>query len=109
MEPLSNYLKNSQKIAENNERIYEEVVNHPKMQAFMNEHEGEITRSMIQNDLMILKHYINQKNECEPTENGKCKNHPDGYIFNLEIRQGRFNMVYKKCPVRKKYEEFLKR
>lgn len=109
MEPLSNYLKNSQKIAENNERIYQEIIEHPKMRAFMDKHEGEITRSMIQNDLMILKHYVNQKDECEPVENGKCQSHPDGYIFNLEIRQGRFNMVYKKCPVRKKYEEFLER
>ena len=64
MEPLSSYIKNSQKIQENNDRIYHEIVNHPKMQAFMAAHEGEITRSMIQNDLMVLKHYVNQKDEC---------------------------------------------
>ena len=109
MEPLSSYIKNSQKIQENNDRIYHEIVNHPKMKAFMAAHEGEITRSMIQNDLMVLKHYVNQKDECEPAGDGKCLSHPDGFIIKLEIRQGRFNMVYKKCPIREKYEDFLKR
>ena len=53
MEPISSFVKNSEKIRENNERIYNEIINHPKMKQFMAEHEGEITRSMIQNDLMI--------------------------------------------------------
>ena len=56
MEPLSSFVKNSERITENNERIYNEIINHPKMKAFMDAHEGEVTRSMIQNDLMILKH-----------------------------------------------------
>src|SRR5699024_9821717 len=109
MEPISSFVKNSEKIRENNERIYNEIINHPKMKQFMAEHEGEITRSMIQNDLMILKHYINQPAECETAGEGECLSHPDGFIINLEIRQGRFNMLYTKCPVRAKHEEFIKR
>lgn len=109
MEPLSSYVKNSQKIAENNERIYNDIINHPKMKLFMETHEGEVTRSMIQNDLMILKHFINQPTECEPLGEGKCASHPDGFIINLEIRQGRFNMIYTKCPVKEKHEAFIKR
>src|SRR5690625_3696502 len=109
MEPISSFVKNSEKIRENNERIYNEIINHPKMKQFMAEHEGEITRSMIQNDLMILKHYINQPAECETAGEGECLSHPDGFIINLEIRQGRFNMLYTKCPVRAKHEKFIKR
>lgn len=109
MEPISSFVKNNERIRENNERIYNEIISHPKMKAFMEAHEGEVTRSMIQNDLMILKHYINQPAECESAGEGKCLSHPDGFIINIEIRQGRFNMIYSKCPIKAKHEEFLKR
>ena len=53
MEPISSFVKNNERIRENNERIYNEIISHPKMKSFMDAHEGEVTRSMIQNDLMI--------------------------------------------------------
>ena len=74
MEPLSSYIKNSQKIQENNDRIYHEIVNHPKMKAFMAAHEGEI---IVYDSKWLngLKTLCQSKDECEPAGDGKCLSH----------------------------------
>lgn len=109
MESMNNLLKTNKKIEENNERIYQRLIAHPKIVELINDEENPLTASMIKNDMMTLKHYADQPTECEEDEHGNCLSHPDGYIINIDIRHGRANMYYTLCPVKKKRDEFRRK
>jgi primosomal protein DnaI len=109
MEPINQFIKNNRKIEENNERIYQELIRNPKIVDLIQDEENPLTASMIKNDLITLKHYADQPLECSENSAGGCDNHPDGYIINIEIRDGRANMFYIPCPIKVRNDEFRKR
>ncbi|WP_052255963.1 primosomal protein DnaI [Salinicoccus sp. YB14-2] len=109
MEPINQFIKNNKKIERNNERIYQELIQNPKIMELINDEENPLTASMIKNDLITLKHYADQPSECKENSEGQCENHPDGYIINIDIRNGRANMFYTPCPIKVRNDEFIKR
>lgn len=109
MESMSDLLKTNKKIEENNERIYQRLVNHPKIIELINDKEKPLTASMIKNDMTALKHYADQPTECRVDNEGNCLSHPNGYVINIDIRDGRANMYYTPCPVKQKQDEFRRK
>lgn len=109
MESMSDLLKTNKKIEENNERIYQNLINHPKIVELINDNAKPLTASMIKNDMTALKHYADQSTKCEVDSNGNCMSHPDGFVINIDIREGRANMYYTPCPVKQKQDEFKRK
>ncbi|MFD2829110.1 primosomal protein DnaI [Corticicoccus populi] len=109
MESMSDLLKTNKRIEQNNERIYQQLIQHPKITALINDKEKPLTASMIRNDMITLKHYADQPTECEVDSDGNCISHPDGYVINIDIREGRANMYYTPCPVKERQDAFRRK
>ncbi|MHC0552230.1 hypothetical protein [Salinicoccus sp. CNSTN-B1] len=107
MEPINQFLKNSKKLQENNERLYESLIKHPRIIELIENSEHEITRSMIKNDLLQLKRYAEQSLACEKCDSlSGCVNHPQGYVPSIDVRDGRIHVIYSPCPTKIKEDRF---
>nr|WP_068129329.1 primosomal protein DnaI [Nosocomiicoccus ampullae] len=111
MESLSDMMKNNPLFNAHNERneeTYEMIINSPKFRQFVNDSGVSVTREMIQDELLMIKKFVEQDSECVQDENGHCKSHPDGYVINLEVRNGKIHHYLTPCKVkveRDKYKE----
>lgn len=107
MEPINQFVKNSKKLQENNERLYESLIKHPRIIELIENSEHEITRSMIKNDLLQLKRYAEQSLACEKCGSlSGCINHPQGYVPSIDVRDGRIHVIYSPCPTKIKEDRF---
>lgn len=107
MEPINQFLKNNKKIQDNNDRLYESLIRHPRIVELIENSDFEITRSMIKNDLLQLKRYTEQSLACENCPSlEQCINHPQGYVPSIDVRGGRIHIIHKPCPNKKKDDAF---
>ncbi|GAB3060765.1 primosomal protein DnaI [Salinicoccus sesuvii] len=107
MEPINQFLKNNKKIQDNNDKLYESLIRHPRIVELIENSEFEITRSMIKNDLLQLKRYTEQSLACENCPSlGQCINHPQGYVPSIDVRGGRIHIIHTPCPNKKKNDAF---
>lgn len=114
MKPIGNIFKNVENIEKISERketeqnIIDTIIDSKKMQNFIKNSEETVTRQMIIDDLINAKLYVDQNSECVTDDKGNCISHPDGLVYNLEVRNNRLHLFYTRCPVREKqlqYEE----
>ncbi|MCG7332183.1 primosomal protein DnaI [Salinicoccus roseus] len=107
MEPINQFLKNSKKIKDNNDKLYDSLIQHPRIIELIENSDFEITRSMIRNDLLQLKRYTEQSLACEKCSSlGECINHPQGYVPSIDVRGGRIHIIYSPCPTKIKDDAF---
>lgn len=110
MEPINQFLKNSKKIKENNDKLYDELIRHPRIIELIENSDVEITQTMIRNDMLQLKRYTEQSLACEKCGSlSSCINHPQGYVPSIDVRGGRINIIYSVCPNKKKEDAFRER
>ena len=88
---------------ENFQKRYQEmrssIINHPEIQAFLTEHENELTPDIVERNLSKLYEYTTQSKECNKcsTLDG-CVNLMQGYHPNLVLSKGSIEVHYDKCP-----------
>lgn len=90
------------------EQMSREVLNHPLVRAFLLEHRNEVTKEMIEKNMMVLYEFANQIQNCEGCSSlEECPNLMKGYYPKLNIRKGVIDIHYKPCT--KKILEVEKR
>src|SRR5699024_8216865 len=114
MKTFDDMLKNSEilnKLNKRNEAVYNEIINSSKFRQFEADTEETITKKMIEDEILIIKKYIDQNTECVTDKNCNCVSHPEGDLINLEVRNGSINRYLTPCPLkleRDRYKEILK-
>ncbi|WP_369902327.1 primosomal protein DnaI [Bacillus manliponensis] len=109
MEPIQNAfanLMNKESFKKRYEDLRQEVMVHPRVQAFLEEHKGEVTTSMVDRSLVKLYEYIGQSvgcKECPSLEN--CKNMIQGYEPKLIIQGKMIDIQYDRCVRKVAYDE----
>jgi primosomal protein DnaI len=91
-------LANNQNFQQRYEALREEVLSDPLVKDFLRQHQGEITRSMVDKSLMKLHEFINQSkgcSECSSLEN--CKNMIQGYEPTLVFNGKFIDVTYDRC------------
>jgi primosomal protein DnaI len=80
------------------EQMKQEIMSHPDVQAFLREHAGEITQTMLKNSMMKLYEYISQTKNCRNCPSlGECVNMMNGYEPELALRGNSIDLHYRKC------------
>ncbi|WP_028400930.1 primosomal protein DnaI [Ectobacillus panaciterrae] len=108
MEPIQNAfgkLIQKEGFKERYESLKEEVISHPHIQQFIEEHE-EVTTSMVERSLIKLYEYIGQSVACKecPSLEG-CKNMIQGYHPHLIIQGKMIDIQYERCPRKVTHDE----
>ena len=109
MKSFDDMLKNSEilnKLNKRNEAVYNEIINSSKFKQFEADTEETITKKMIEDEILIIKKFIDQNSECVTDNNGNCISHPDGYLINLEVRNGTINHYLTPCPVKLEQDRY---
>ncbi|MET3575966.1 primosomal protein DnaI [Bhargavaea ullalensis] len=101
MEPIRDTLKrvvNAPKFAERYESIRSEILDHPGVQAFLEEHSGEVSKGMVDRGMGKLYEYVTQSHDCSgcPDLEG-CINVVKGYEPKLIIERGSIGVDYVMC------------
>ncbi|WP_040229127.1 primosomal protein DnaI [Bhargavaea cecembensis] len=111
MEPIKQTLKrvvNAPKFAERYDSIRSEVLEHPGVQAFLEEHAGEVDKRMVDLGMNKLYEYATQSHDCSRCPGvGECINVVKGYEPKLVIERGAIGVDYVMC--RKKAQETERR
>ncbi|WP_151680307.1 primosomal protein DnaI [Weizmannia acidilactici] len=80
------------------EEMKREIISHPEIRAFLDEHRGEVTRSMIEKSWMKLYEYISQEKNCSRCKSlDQCMNLMKGYVPELVVHNGNIEIRYKRC------------
>ncbi|WP_459499167.1 primosomal protein DnaI [Bacillus sp. C1] len=83
-----------------------EVMAHPRVKEFIEEHKGEVTTSMIERSLVKLYEYIGQSVGCGDCPNlESCKNMIQGYEPKLIIQGKMIDIQYDRCVRKVAYDE----
>lgn len=83
-----------------------EVMAHPRVKEFIEEHKGEVTTSMVERSLVKLYEYIGQSVGCKDCPNLEtCKNMIQGYEPKLVIQGKMIDIQYDRCVRKVAYEE----
>ena len=109
MKSFDDMLNNSEifnKLNKRNEAVYNEIINSSKFRQFEADSEEPITKNMIEDEILIIKKFIDQNSECVTDNNGNCISHPDGYLINLEVRNGTINYYLTPCPVKLEQDRY---
>ena len=109
MEPINKSFKN---LTNNNnfknrfDTLKQEVLKHPHILAFIEEHQDNITDEMINRSLGKLYEYINQSKECDQCESLEgCKNMLQGYHPHLVLEGKIIGLKYDRCPRKVIYDD----
>ena len=109
MEPIQNTfakLMQNANFKNRYEVLKEEVMAHPRVKAFIEEHQGEVTTSMIERSLVKLYEYIGQSVGCKDCPNlESCKNMIQGYEPKLIIQGKMIDIQYDRCVRKVAYDE----
>ncbi|MEH7379703.1 primosomal protein DnaI [Bacillus sp. JJ1533] len=112
MKPIQDSLKNLSNntgFQQRYEQIKHEVLNHPEVRDFINDHQDEISNDTINRSLVKLYEYINQSKECSKCESlDTCKNMLKGYHPHLELKGNAIDLSYERCPKKVMYDEQVK-
>lgn len=88
------------------EEMRREVLNDNRVKAFLANHQGEVTRSMIDRSLGKLYEFISQCKDCECCESvSECKNILKGYEPELVLKNNSIDVHYVPCRLRVMEEE----
>ncbi|WP_018662551.1 primosomal protein DnaI [Bacillus acidiproducens] len=80
------------------EEMKQEIIAHPDIQRFLDNHRGEITKDMIEKSWMKLYEYLSQEKNCDHCESlSQCVNMMKGYVPELVLHQGNIEVRYKRC------------
>jgi primosomal protein DnaI len=88
------------------EEMRREVLNDNRVKAFLANHQGEVTRSMIDRSLGKLYEFTSQCKDCECCESvSECKNILKGYEPELVLKNNSIDVHYVPCRLRVMEEE----
>jgi primosomal protein DnaI len=88
------------------EEMRREVLNDNRVKAFLANHQGEVTRSMIDRSLSKLYEFTSQCKDCECCESvSECKNILKGYEPELVLKNNSIDVHYVPCRLRVMEEE----
>lgn len=87
-------------------QMKQQILSHPEIQAFLREHEREITKEMVNRSLMKLYEFMEQSKNCGQCPSlDQCKNFLKGYHPRLVIKGPVIDVEYDRCPAKIKYDE----
>ncbi len=102
MEPINHSLKkliSNDKFKNRFDSLKREVLSHPHIKSFIEEHKEQITDDMITRSLGKLYEYINQSKECDQCASlDACKNMLQGYHPHLVLEGKVIGLNYDRCP-----------
>ncbi|WP_413066265.1 primosomal protein DnaI [Siminovitchia sp. 179-K 8D1 HS] len=88
------------------DKLKQEVLEHPDIQAFIRDNEGIVTGKMVEANLMKLYEYISQTKNCADCPDlPHCTNMMEGYEPSLAIKGQMIEVHYKPCMKKRLYEE----
>ncbi|MBT2569244.1 primosomal protein DnaI [Planococcus sp. ISL-110] len=104
MEPISETLKrvvNAPAFSERYSEMRKEVLEHPGVQKFLENHADEIDAPIIDRGLGKLYEYIDQSHDCNKCPSlGACINHLKGFEPNLVLERRTIGISYTKCRLK---------
>ncbi|WP_394119691.1 primosomal protein DnaI [Planococcus donghaensis] len=104
MEPIRETLKrvvNAPAFSERYSEMRKEVLEHPGVQKFLEDHAEEIDTATIDKGLGKLYEYIDQSHDCNKCPSlGACINHLKGFEPNLVLERGNIGISYTKCRLK---------
>ena len=104
MEPIRETLKrvvNAPAFSERYSKMRKEVLEHPGVQKFLENHADEINASTIDRGLGKLYEYIDQSHDCNKCPSlDACINHLKGFEPNLVLERGTIGISYTKCRLK---------
>lgn len=104
MEPISETLKrvvNAPAFSERYSEMRKEVLEHPGVQKFLENHADEINAPTIDRGLGKLYEYIDQSHDCNKCPSlDACINHLKGFEPNLVLERGTIGISYTKCRLK---------
>ncbi|MFX3623955.1 MAG: primosomal protein DnaI [Ectobacillus sp.] len=113
MEPIQGAFKKliqNEDFKKRYESMREEVMSHPRIKQFVEEHKGEVTTSMLERSLIKLYEYIGQSVDCKECPSlEECKNMLQGYHPHLVIQGRMIDIQYDRCPSKVAYDERKKK
>ncbi|MFD2681546.1 primosomal protein DnaI [Bacillus seohaeanensis] len=102
MERINDTLKKlatSGSFKERYEQTKRDILQNEEVKAFIDQHQGTVTRSMIDGSIMKLYEYISQSKQCNDCPSlGECKNMMKGYDPHLVIKGNSIDIEYHQCP-----------
>ncbi|WP_199425615.1 primosomal protein DnaI [Thermaerobacillus caldiproteolyticus] len=106
MNQILNRLLHRKDFQQRYEQLKNEILSHREVRAFLHEHEGEVTKEMIDRSLMKLYEFIQQSKNCEQCPSlEQCKNLLKGYHPHLVLQGNSIDVQYDRCPTKVKYDE----
>lgn len=104
MEPIRETMKrvvNAPAFSERYNDMRKEVLEHPGVQKFLEQHSSEIDKSTVDRGLHKLYEYIDQSHDCHkcPSFEG-CVNHLKGFEPNLVLERGTIGISYTACRLK---------
>ena len=104
MEPIRDTLKrvvNAPAFAERYDEMRKEVLEHPGVQKFLEEHSDEIDKGIVDRGMVKLYEYIEQSHDCNKCSDlGGCINYLKGFEPNLVLERGTIGIAYTKCRLK---------
>lgn len=104
MEPIRETLKrvvNAPAFSERYSKMRKEVLEHPGVQKFLENHADEINAPTIDRGLGKLYEYIDQSHDCNKCPSlDACINHLKGFEPNLVLERGTIGISYTKCRLK---------
>lgn len=108
MEPIRETLKrvvNAPAFSERYNDMRKEVLENPGVQKFLEDHAGEIDKSVVDRGMHKLYEYIDQSHDCNkcPSLEG-CINHLKGFEPNLVLERNTIGIAYTACKSKNAYD-----
>lgn len=108
MEPIRETLKrvvNAPAFSERYNDMRKEVLEHPGVQNFLEEHASEIDKSIVDRGMHKLYEYIDQSHDCNkcPSLEG-CINHLKGFEPKLVLERNTIGIAYTACKSKNDYD-----
>ncbi|RNF40869.1 primosomal protein DnaI [Planococcus salinus] len=104
MEPIRETMKrvvNAPDFAARYNDARKEVLEHPGVQSFLEEHADEINKEIVDKGMVKLYEFIEQSHDCNKCPNlGGCINYLKGFEPNLVLQRGSIGIEYTKCRLK---------
>ncbi|PSL35220.1 primosomal protein DnaI [Planomicrobium soli] len=101
MEPIRETMKrvvNAPAFSERYNEMRKEVLEHPGVQQFLEEHSSEIDKGIVDRGMHKLYEFIGQSHDCNKCPGlGECINHLKGFEPHLVLERGTIGIDYVKC------------
>lgn len=108
MEPIRETLKrvvNAPAFSERYSEMRKEVLEHPGVQKFLEDHAEEIDTPTVDRGLGKLYEYIDQSHDCNKCPSlDTCVNHLKGFEPNLVLERGTIGISYTKCRLKESHD-----